>query len=219
MVTNNACDEPTAAIGKVLQGQGIGVSSNFSTATYPSTATGTGKILRADGTNWVASTATYPDTAGTSGNVLTSDGTNWNSSAASSGVYINGFISCGVQNPGDLTTYYFVNRDNFISSTSSSYVEQRIYITDTVTINRVYGQIRVAGTLGSAGNSTIFVRKNDTTNTNITTTLALTATLNTFSTTSLNLSLVAGDFIVFGITTPNWGTNPTSVSLAMGFSP
>ncbi len=55
----------------------------WSTATYPSTATGTGKILRANGTNWVATTATFPDTAGTSGNVLTSDGTNWSSSAAS----------------------------------------------------------------------------------------------------------------------------------------
>ncbi len=75
----------TAASGKVLQGAGTGIGPTFSTATYPSTATGTGKILRADGTNWVATTATYPDTAGTSGNVLTSDGTNWTSAAASGG--------------------------------------------------------------------------------------------------------------------------------------
>ncbi len=85
MVTNNAANNKTGASGKILQGQGVGTASDFSTATYPATATGTGKILRADGTNWVASTATYPDTAGTSGNVLTSDGTNW-SSGASSGV-------------------------------------------------------------------------------------------------------------------------------------
>jgi hypothetical protein len=81
MVTNNAINVATAATGKVLQAQGIGVTPAFSTATYPATATGTGKILRADGTNFVASTATYPDTAGTTGNVLTSDGTNWISSA------------------------------------------------------------------------------------------------------------------------------------------
>jgi hypothetical protein len=85
MATNNSVNMPTAAIGKVWQAQGIGTNSAFTTATYPSTATGTGKILRADGTNWVASTATYPDTAGTSGNVLTSDGTNWISSAAPGG--------------------------------------------------------------------------------------------------------------------------------------
>ncbi len=86
MVTNNAANNVTAATGKVLQGAGVGTASAFSTATYPSVATGTGTILRADGTNWVATTATYPNTAGTSGNVLTSDGTNWNSTApASSG--------------------------------------------------------------------------------------------------------------------------------------
>ncbi len=79
MVTNNSINEPTAASGKVLQGQGIGTASNFSTATYPSTATSTGTILRADGTNWSATTATYPNTAGISGNVLTSNGTNWSS--------------------------------------------------------------------------------------------------------------------------------------------
>ena len=33
-----------------------------STATYPNTATGTGTILRADGTNWSATTSTYPNT-------------------------------------------------------------------------------------------------------------------------------------------------------------
>ena len=67
---------------------GGGTAPSWSTATYPTTATGTGTILRADGTNWVASTATYPDTAGTSGNVLTSNGTNWVSSTPSSGSLI-----------------------------------------------------------------------------------------------------------------------------------
>ncbi len=83
MATINASNEHTAAIGKILQGQGVGNANDFSTATYPAIATGTGKILRADGTNWVPSTATFPDTAGTSGNVLTSDGTNWVSQAFS----------------------------------------------------------------------------------------------------------------------------------------
>ncbi len=68
--------------GKILISDGTNIVS--STPTYPNLASGTGKILRADGTNWVASTATYPDLAGTSGNVLTSDGTNWTSAAISS---------------------------------------------------------------------------------------------------------------------------------------
>jgi len=62
MVTNSSSNIKTAAAGKVLQGQGIGVNNDFSTATFPATATGTGTILRADGTNWVATTSTYPNT-------------------------------------------------------------------------------------------------------------------------------------------------------------
>lgn len=47
--------------GNVLQSNAAAAPS-FSTATYPSIATGTGTLLRADGTNWVATTSTYPTT-------------------------------------------------------------------------------------------------------------------------------------------------------------
>jgi hypothetical protein len=47
--------------GKVLQSN-TALAPSFSTATYPSVATGAGTILRADGTNWLASTATFADT-------------------------------------------------------------------------------------------------------------------------------------------------------------
>lgn len=49
----------------------------WTTATFPSTASSTGTILRANGTNWVATTAAYPATAGTSGTILRSNGTDW----------------------------------------------------------------------------------------------------------------------------------------------
>lgn len=62
MATNNSANNITAATGKLLQGQGVGVASAFSTATYPSVATGTGTFMRADGTNWVASSSTIPNT-------------------------------------------------------------------------------------------------------------------------------------------------------------
>lgn len=51
----------TATAGQILR-SGSSAAPSWSTATYPSTATGTGAILRADGTNWAASTATYPNT-------------------------------------------------------------------------------------------------------------------------------------------------------------
>lgn len=47
--------------GQVLQAATT-ADPTWSTATYPATATGTGTILRADGTNWVATTSTYPNT-------------------------------------------------------------------------------------------------------------------------------------------------------------
>jgi hypothetical protein len=48
--------------GQILQSSGAGVNPAYSTATYPSTATSTGTLLRANGTNWAATTSTYPDT-------------------------------------------------------------------------------------------------------------------------------------------------------------
>lgn len=66
---------PIAATGAVLQSNGATSDPGFSTATYPSIATGTGTILRADGTNWVATTATYPNTT-TSQQILYSTAAN-----------------------------------------------------------------------------------------------------------------------------------------------
>jgi hypothetical protein len=60
----------TATAGQHLQ-SGANSAPSWTTATFPSTATGTGSILRADGTNWTATTATYPNTTA-AGTVLVS---------------------------------------------------------------------------------------------------------------------------------------------------
>jgi hypothetical protein len=57
MVTNNSVDEATAASGKVLQGQGVGTASAFSTATYPATTT-INQVLYSSAANVVAGLAT-----------------------------------------------------------------------------------------------------------------------------------------------------------------
>jgi len=67
----------TGSAGQVLQSGGASADPAYSTATYPSTATGTGKVLVADGTNWVASTPTFPNASATSRKIIVSDGTNW----------------------------------------------------------------------------------------------------------------------------------------------
>lgn len=65
----------TGSAGQVLQSGGAAADPTYSTATYPSTATGTGTILRANGTNWAATTATYPNTIAT-GDLLYGSATN-----------------------------------------------------------------------------------------------------------------------------------------------
>lgn len=64
----------TATAGQMLR-SGASATPSWSTATWPSVATGTGTILRADGTNWVATTATYPTTT-TVNQILFSSSTN-----------------------------------------------------------------------------------------------------------------------------------------------
>ncbi len=203
----------TGTSGTVLQGQGAGATAKYSTATYPSTATGTGKILRADGTNWAASTATYPDTAGTNGNVLTSNGTNWVSSApGAGGGAIFTCIGITLASPVDSTTYYILNGGapaTFISTNA------RFWIPRAGTITGCAGAISTTGTLGTAEGTTIAIRLNDTSNTNVTTSLATNTTLNTFSNTGLSTAVAAGDFISFMFITPAWATNPTNLIFSL----
>lgn len=121
--------------GQVLQSGGASADPAYSTATYPSVATGTGKILRADGTNWVASTATYPDTAGTSGNVLTSDGTNWVSSAA----------------PGAFTWTDVTGATQTLAVANGYVTDRGAGVTYTLPATAALGdQIRIVGKLGIA---------------------------------------------------------------------
>lgn len=72
--SNALASTSVGSTGQFLQGNS-GSAPTYSTATLPSTATGTGTILRADGTNWVATTATYPATT-TVNQLLYSSATN-----------------------------------------------------------------------------------------------------------------------------------------------
>jgi hypothetical protein len=62
--------------GNILQSNAAAAPS-FSTATYPSTAGTSGKVLISDGTNIVSSTPTYPNAASTALKHIKSDGTNF----------------------------------------------------------------------------------------------------------------------------------------------
>ncbi len=185
-----------------------GITSTFITGT-------TGQVLQATtNASPVWSTATYPATAGTSGNVLTSNGTNFISQAPATATIYFANIATGEQSaPLDGTTYYFSSSTNWAVNASNS-SETRYYIPFNCTINIIKANFYIRTTLGSNENGTLFLRLNDTTNTNISTSVQLTAINNAISVTNLNLSVVAGDYLTWGFTCPTWGTNPTNV----GFS-
>lgn len=61
MVTNNAANNKTGASGTILQGQGVGTASDFSTATYPATTTSQ-QILYSSAANTVGGLATANST-------------------------------------------------------------------------------------------------------------------------------------------------------------
>jgi len=72
--SNAVSSTAVGSTGQVLQANSA-ADPTYSTATFPSTATSTGTILRADGTNWSATTATYPNTT-TSQQILYSSAAN-----------------------------------------------------------------------------------------------------------------------------------------------
>lgn len=129
--------------GQVFQSGGASANPAYSTATYPSIATGTGTFLRADGTNWVASTATVPNTAtqgdllyasadnvwtslnksATPGQVLTNDGTlNAPVWAPASGGISEGFSNLGMSYNGGTGTLSITGSTAPLSATNPAFI-------------------------------------------------------------------------------------------------
>lgn len=243
--TNNIYSTPTfpnasASSGKFIRSDGTNWIA--STPTLPTSAGTSGKVLQSDGTNYVESTPTYPSTSGTSrkiivsdgtnnvystetwavpgtsGNVLTSDGTNWTSAAPSSGglgYALQMMTGSSLATPADATTYYCAFGVGITTATTSGGLLQKIIIPQSGTLDKAYGNVRVAGTLSSAQNATIAIRLNNTTSTNVSTSVATTAISNDFSGTSLGITVAAGDYIEVLFITPTWTTNPTQVSITI----
>ncbi len=181
--------------------------------------------LSSQGVAYYNGTGTFSGVdGGTSAQVLKSNGTGVAPSFQATGggsAGMNGFVNTGLiglqSNPADGTTYYLAYGCQSTSNTTNSLTILRYYATKSVTINSVYG-IYQLNTPASAQNVTFFVRKNNTTNTNVTTSLQLTSTFGSFNGTSLGISLAAGDYITLGFTGPTWTSNPVAVEFAVGFS-
>ena len=221
MVTQNAANNKTGALGTVLQGQGVGTASDFSTATYPSTTT-INQVLYSSATNVISEIATANNgvmiasntgvpsmlAAGTINQVLTA-----NTSAPPSWKASNGYVvqicTVSLNAPANSTTYYLANGLGNITATGFS--SGKNFIPNAGTIKKVYGTTTVTGTLGSGESITYKIRLNGTTNTDITTTAVASSAANAFSNASMSISVSAGDYIELLMVTPAWATNPTNV--------
>lgn len=189
-----------ATLTGVLVGNGTG-------AITASTITQHGVIVAG------ASNALSTIAPGSSGNVLKSNGTDWTSGTISStGFEILQVKSPSGTNPADGITYFLPVTGNLTDLTASGSAATRIYITSSGTITKCYGIFFVIGTTATTETSTVAIRLNNTTDTNVVTNLQLSAAVNAFNNTGLSISVSAGDFIEFKLICPTWVTNPTTVT-------
>lgn len=131
--------------GKILQSNASAAPS-FSTASYPSVATSTGTLLRADGTNWVHTTATFADTYGAS-TLLYSNGANTVTGLATSNSAMFRTNSSGV--PG--WTASATDGQLLIGSTGATPTLATLTEGSNITITNAAGSITISSTSGGSG--------------------------------------------------------------------
>lgn len=150
---------PTATAGQVLQSAGSSADPAFSTATYPSTATSTGTILRATGTNWAASTSTYPDTNAvstllyaSSSNVMSALATANNGTLVTSNTGVPSILA-GPGTTGNILQSNAAAAPSFSSATypSSTTVSQILYSSATNVVSGLATANRAVITTNSTG--------------------------------------------------------------------
>ncbi len=172
--------------------------------------------LNSQGVAYYNGTGTFTGADGiTTGYVLTSNGTNvapsFQALSANTGAIIPFVTSNGGNSFNDSTTYYIPVDPASINTSLSVGTYSKIWMPRTGTITGLSGALTVGGALSSSENSTLIIRKNDTSNTTVTSTLQSSAVTNTFSVTGLSVSVVAGDYISILWVTAAWVTNPTNV--------
>jgi hypothetical protein len=111
--------------------------------------------------------------------------------------------------PADGATGYFGS--SFTGGISTSAAVRRIYCPYAGTINVAEVFLYAGSVAGSAENVSVYVRKNNTTDTLIQTVGVSTADRR-FANTSLGISVAAGDYVEFKIICPTWATNPTAIT-------
>jgi hypothetical protein len=110
--------------------------------------------------------------------------------------------------PADATTYYFGSYTGLGLSTVDG--NRRFFVPRTGIVTDGYITANTTGTLGSAETSTLYLRKNGTSDTVLINNFACSAALFAFGCQPA-LSVTAGDYLEIKWVTPTWATNPTGV--------
>ena len=111
--------------------------------------------------------------------------------------------------PADATTYYWGPIAFNVGTTATT---RRMYIQRAGIITACH--MFIICSTGTSETSTVSIRLNNTTDTTVTSTLALNTQPLVISNTSLSITVAVGDYIEMKWVTPTWVTNPTGVSLS-----
>lgn len=144
---------------------------------------------------------TYDTSASAAKKVLVKD-----YGAVSLAAYLGGSVS-----PADATTYYFGPFPSLGLGTTDANL--RVYIPRSGIITRI--DLFVNCVAASNETSTVSFRLNSTTDTAITSTLALNSPPVAVSNTSVSIAVSAGDYFNIKWLTPTWVTNPTSLNMTV----
>lgn len=113
-------------------------------------------------------------------------------------------------NPAQNTTYCFGVSQTIITTFGTV---NRYYMPRAGTLRRARIHYTVGATLGTTENSSLYFRKNNTTDTLLTSAVALNGRTYTELITGLNISMLDTDYFEFKWTTPTtWVTAPTAVT-------
>ena len=208
----------------------VGLATKQNTLTNPVTGTGTANELtyfNATGSTVASlSTATYPSLTelsyvkGVTSAIQTQIGNKQDTLVSGTSIKtVNGATLLGSGNvitygytlsiqaltssPADGATIYFGNLPKAPTTTANT---SKIYIREagTITVAEIYCY---SGTAGTAENWSLYIRKNNTTDTLIATVGSATNE-RVFSNTGLSIAVAVGDYIEIKAINPTWATNP-----------
>lgn len=114
----------------------------------------------------------------------------------------------GVQGTiNDATNYYMGITTQGTGTTADV---NRVYIPINCTLKSVYGFILNGGTAGTNESGTVYIRKNNTTDATVSSSVTTNNTQNTFNGTGLSQTYSAGDYLELKWLTPTYATNPSN---------